>query len=98
MSNYFNPVKVIQTDNWLFELKKNIEELKKRINNTLKIKIKEASIKVPVGKQSMEDKDIIENIGSIYEAIEQALPKKKDNVKNISLKFTMTKPQRINVK
>jgi|APSaa5957512535_1039671.scaffolds.fasta_scaffold15765_4 large subunit ribosomal protein L1 len=77
---------------------KNIEELKKRINNTLKIKIKEASIKVPVGKQSMEDKDIIENIGSIYEAIEQALPKKKDNVKNISLKFTMTKPQRINVK
>mgnify|MGYP005632016695 FL=1 len=28
MSNYFNPVKVIQTDNWLFELKKNIEELK----------------------------------------------------------------------
>jgi alcohol dehydrogenase class IV len=28
VSNYFNPVKVIKTDNWLFELKKNIEELK----------------------------------------------------------------------
>ena len=28
MSNYHNPVKVIQTDNWLFELKRNIDDLK----------------------------------------------------------------------
>lgn len=76
---------------------KNIEELKNKINNTLKIKIKEASIKVPVGKQSMKDEDIIENIVSIYDSIEQALPKNKDNVKNVSVKFTMTKPQKIKV-
>ncbi|MCK4553131.1 hypothetical protein KAT80_02920 [Candidatus Pacearchaeota archaeon] len=77
---------------------KTIEELKKKINNSIKIRTKEASIKLAVGKQSMKDEDLIENIMTIYNAILGALPREKENVKNIELKFTMTKPRKINVR
>src|SRR3989344_9108673 len=40
---------------------KTINELKEKINNSIKIKVKEPSIKLVAGKQSMEDKKIIEN-------------------------------------
>jgi len=77
---------------------KNISALKEKINNTLKIKIKEASIKVPVGKQSMKDEELIENISAIYDNIEKELPKGRDNVKNVGVKFTMSKLQKIKLK
>ena len=77
---------------------KAINELKKKINNTLKVKIKEASIKVPVGKQSMKNEELIENISAIYDNIEKELPKGRDNVKNVGVKFTMSKLQKIKLK
>lgn len=75
-----------------------INELKNKINNSLKIRIKESSIKLPMGKQSMKDEDIIENILTGYNAIIKVLPKKKENIKNLEIKFTMTKPQKIKIK
>jgi len=77
---------------------KTIREIKERINNSLKIKTKESSIKVAVGKQSMKDKEIAENILAVYNAVLKNLPKEKDNIKNIEIKFTMTKPQKLNIK
>jgi large subunit ribosomal protein L1 len=74
---------------------KTINEIKAKVNNSIKIKTKESSIKVPIGKQTMKDEDIIENIMTVYTAIVKALPKDKDNIKNIEIKFTMTKPQKI---
>ena len=74
---------------------KTIEDLKIKINNSVKIRSKESSIKLAIGKQSMKDEEIIENILSIYNAVLKALPKDKENIKNIELKFTMTKPQKI---
>ena len=74
---------------------KTIAELKMKVNNSIKIKSKEASIKLAVGKQSMKDEEIIENIIAIYNSILKALPKDKENIKNIELKFSMTKPQKI---
>jgi large subunit ribosomal protein L1 len=80
----------------LFDVnEKTISELKNKINTSVKIRAKEASIKLAVGKQSMKDENIIENILVIYNSILKALPKEKDNVKNIEIKFTMTKPQKI---
>ena len=76
---------------------KAIENLKEKINNSIKIKIKEASIKIAIGKQSMKDEEIIENIIIVYNAVLKTLPKNKDNIKNIELKFTMTKPQKIKI-
>jgi len=40
----------------------------------------------------MEDKDILENINSVYAALVNALPTKKENVRKVLLKFTMSKP------
>ncbi|GBE20073.1 MAG TPA: hypothetical protein ENG87_04765 [Candidatus Pacearchaeota archaeon] len=77
---------------------KTINELKEKINNSIKIKTKEASIKLAVGKYSMKDEDLIENIMTIYNAILKTLTKQIDNVKNIEIKFTMTKPQRIRIR
>lgn len=77
---------------------KTISELKLKINNSVKIKVKEASIKIPVGKQSMKNEEIIDNVNTIYSAILKALPRDKENIKNLELKFTMTKPVKIRIR
>jgi len=55
-----------------------IKPLLERISRSVKIRAKEPSIKIPVGKTSMEDKDILENINSVYAALVNALPTKKE--------------------
>ena len=77
---------------------KMIEEVKKKISNSIKIRLKEASIKLAIGKQSMKDEEITENILAVYNSVIKNLPKEKENIRNIELKFTMTKPQKIKVK
>ncbi|RLG11066.1 hypothetical protein DRN73_06305 [Candidatus Pacearchaeota archaeon] len=77
---------------------KTIEDLKKKIENSIKLRVKESSIKLAIGKQSMKDNEIIENIITVYNAVLKALPRDKENIKNIEIKFTMTKPQKIKVK
>ena len=77
---------------------KSIKALKEKINNSVKIKIKEASVKLAIGKQSMKNDEIAENILSVYNAIQKVLTKGKDNIKNIEIKFTMTKPQKISIR
>ena len=77
---------------------KAINELKNKINNSIKIRTKEASLKISVGKQSMKDEELVENIMTIYNSVLKTLPKGKDNIKNIELKFTMTKPQKIKIR
>ena len=77
---------------------KEINELREKINNSVKIKIKEPSVKLAIGKQSMKDEEIVENIMIVYNAILKSLLKGKDNIKNIELKFTMTKPYKISIK
>lgn len=83
---------IINTD------EKTINELKEKINNSIKIRIKEASIKLAIGKQDMKDEQIIENIFTIYNAVLKTLLRGKDNIKNIEVKFTMTKPQKIKIR
>jgi large subunit ribosomal protein L1 len=77
---------------------KLVHDLLMKVNTSIKIKPKEASIKMPIAKQDMKDSEIIENVMTVYNALLKELPKGKDNVKNIELKFTMTKPYKIKVK
>ena len=76
---------------------KVIAELKEKINRGVKLRAKEASIKLSIGKQSMKDEEIIENIMAIYNTLLKVLPKQKENIKNVEIKFTMTKPVKIKV-
>jgi large subunit ribosomal protein L1 len=77
---------------------KTVNDLKNKINNSIKLKVKESSVKLAIGKQSMKDSDLIENITAVYKALVKALPRDKENVKNIEVKFTMTKPQKIQIR
>lgn len=77
---------------------KELKELINKINSSVKLRTKEASIKVAIGKQSMKDEEIIENAMSIYNATEKALARGKENIKNVEIKFTMTKPIKIKLR
>jgi large subunit ribosomal protein L1 len=77
---------------------KEINELKKKINNNVKIKVREPTIKLAMGKQGMKNEEIIENILAVYNNVLKSLPRGKENIKNIEVKFTMTKPQKISIK
>lgn len=61
-----------------------------RFAKIIRVKSKEPSLKFCVGKESMNDEKIIENILTAYNTIVNALPRKKENVKSIKIKFTMT--------
>ncbi len=76
---------------------KAVKEILEKISRSVKIRLKEASIKLTVGKESSKDEDIIQNIKSVYSAIENALPKKKENIRNVMIKLTMTKPVKVEV-
>jgi len=77
---------------------KTIKELKDRVNKSVKLRTKEPSLKLAVGKQNMKDEEIIENIMIIYNTVLKSLTKGNDNIKNIGVKFTMTKPIKIHLK
>lgn len=74
------------------EDEKSIADIVKKINNTVKVKVKEPSIKIPVALESLKDSDIVGNLMTVYQKIIDTLPKKFDNVRNVKIKFTMSKP------
>ena len=55
-----------------------IKALIEKINHSIKIRVKEASIKVSIGKESMADDKLIANIEALYAGIVAALPTKKE--------------------
>lgn len=66
-----------------------------KMNKSLRVKNKEMAIKLAVGKEDMSDEDIEENIKAAIKGLEKVLPRGKDNVKEVLIKFTMTKPMKI---
>jgi large subunit ribosomal protein L1 len=69
-----------------------IKSLLNKINSTVRIRVKEPSIKVGIGKESLKDEQIAENILAVYNKIIENLPRNKDNIRNIKIKLTMSKP------
>jgi len=69
-----------------------------KISKSIKMRAKESSIKLIVGKESMSDDQIIANIGAVYSSVVNALPTKRENVKSVMLKLTMSKPIKVEVK
>ena len=72
-----------------------IKNVMGRINNNVRVKAKEPSIKVLIGKEKMSNDEIAENIIAVYNAVLNILPIKNDNVKSVLIKFTMGKPKKI---
>ena len=72
-----------------------VEALVNKINSTARIRVKEPSIKVSIGKQSMDTEKIMQNALTVYKKVLDTLPRKIDNVKNVKIKFTMSKPVKV---
>ena len=77
---------------------KSINDIKEKINNSIKIKLKEPSVKVAIGKQDMSDDKIVENASMVFKELLKILPRTKENIKNVEIKFTMTKPIKIKIR
>jgi len=73
----------------------SINNLIKRINSVVKLRTKEPCIKVAIGKQSGKDEEIAENCMAVYNEVFKNLPKQKENLKNVLIKFTMGKPAKV---
>src|SRR3989338_8511033 len=79
----------------LKESESDIKELIEKINHVVRVQTKEPSVKVIIGKESIKDKEIIENIKSVYNAILNELPNKKENIRSVMIKLTMSKPVKV---
>ncbi|MDP3918328.1 MAG: hypothetical protein Q8Q35_00285 [Nanoarchaeota archaeon] len=63
-----------------------------KLQKTVKLSVKtELDVKCPVGKESMSDDDIAENILAARMALVNALPQHEQNVKHTFIKFSMSK-------
>ncbi|MDP4039601.1 MAG: ribosomal L1 domain-containing protein [Candidatus Pacearchaeota archaeon] len=69
-----------------------VKEVLDKISKAIKMRAKESSIKFAVARSDMSNEEIIENITAAYRGVVDSLPTKLENVKNVMVKFTMTKP------
>ena len=76
----------------------NVKAVVDKINSSVKIIVKEPSIKIGVAKENLDDEKIVENIVAVYNRILEALPKERDNVRNVKIKLTMGKPINVELK
>ena len=74
------------------EDEKPIKDLLSRINRMIRIKSKEPSLKISIGKEDLKDEEIADNAIKVYEEVFKVLPRQKENLKSVLIKFTMTKP------
>jgi large subunit ribosomal protein L1 len=76
---------------------KSIKDTIQRMKKTASLKTKDNSIKLSVGKENMPDEQIEQNAAIVYRTILDVLPNKKENIKNVMLKFTMSKPSKVKI-
>ena len=66
-----------------------------KLKKSIRVKNKEMAIKLPIGKEDMKDDELKENIEAVIKGLKKVLPRGNDNVKEVLIKFTMTKPVKV---
>jgi len=77
------------------ENEESIQKLINKINSTVRVRVKEPSIKLPIAKESMSDENIAQNAAIVYNQVLENLPRKNDNIRNIMIKLSMDKPVKL---
>jgi len=72
-----------------------VEMMIDKMKKSIRVKNKEMAIKLLVGKENMSDDELKENIEAVIKGLTKALPRGNDNVKEVLIKFTMTKPLKV---
>ncbi|MEM5844362.1 MAG: 50S ribosomal protein L1 [Candidatus Aenigmatarchaeota archaeon] len=76
----------------------NVEKLIENYKKSVRIRIKDSPVvQCMVGKEDMKDEEIAENIEAVLEALKAKLPKGKQNIGEVLLKLTMSKPIKLEV-
>ena len=77
------------------ETEPEIEAMLEKMGKVIRVRNKEMAIKLPIGKEDMDDQKLKDNIENVLKELEGKLPRGKDNIKEVLIKFTMTKPMKI---
>jgi large subunit ribosomal protein L1 len=73
-----------------------LKPLYERLQKLLRIRAKGGDfIQTAAGSDDMPDEQIADNIYTIYDALVHHLPAEENNIRNIKLKLTMSKPVRV---
>ena len=96
-ANYGTGIRAAEGDmaEFMSEVMPHIESGKamiEKMNSSIRIKNKEMAIKIAIGKENMSDEDLAENIEVAIKELGKKLPRGRDNIKEVLIKFTMTKP------
>ncbi len=68
----------------------NLEPIINRLQNTVRLQTKnELIIKLAVGKETMKDEELADNILSAYNTLLSKLPQEKNNIRFTAIKLTM---------
>ena len=81
----------------MVEDENSIKVAVKKFKDSVNIKVKEPSIKISIGKEDMPDEEVAENAIAVYNSILSILPNRKENIKSVMLKLTMSKPEKLGV-
>lgn len=74
----------------------NLQILVDKLKKTIRLSAKKGlNLQCLVGKEDQPEEEIIDNILTVYQTALKQLPEEKQNIKNVSLKLTMSKPVRI---
>jgi len=71
------------------DLKSLVNDLRKKVRLQVK---NDPVIRCIIGRENLGDEKLAQNVLEIYNSLLEKLPKGKENVKNVMIKLTMTKP------
>jgi large subunit ribosomal protein L1 len=78
--------------------KGNVQAVVERLQTLTLIKAKKAPvIYVTIGKQDAKDEDIAKNVSFVIDQIMHHLPNEKANLKSVFIKYTMSKPVKLDL-
>ncbi|MEK6964318.1 MAG: 50S ribosomal protein L1 [Nanoarchaeota archaeon] len=76
--------------------KGNLKPTYDRLQKTIKISSKKGPfIHARVGKETLKEEELVDNIKTVYEQLAQVLPKAENNIRNVYIKLTMSKPIKV---
>jgi large subunit ribosomal protein L1 len=76
--------------------KGSVKDVVARMQKVVKLSAKtELAVKCPIAVESMTDDQIAENLVAVHNALLNALPQHDQNLKNVFIKFSMSKPVQV---
>ena len=76
--------------------KTNLKPIVDKLKKTIKLVSRNTlMVQCSIGKEGMDENKIVENAVTIYNQVLHAMPQEKNNIKEVMLKLTMSKPVKV---